>query len=110
MGNSRGILTVWNKEKFRCVKQIVGNMYIGVIGEFYSKNNVDPIHVAIFNVYSSCDFNEKVSLWKELVNIKLGEECKKWCLLGDFNAMRKISERRGQNYRGSTATREVYMV
>jgi len=58
-------------------------------------------------VYSSCEFNEKVSLWEELVNIKLGEECKQWCILGDFNAVRKSNERRGLNYKGSTATREV---
>ena len=37
----------------------------------------------------------------------MGEECKQWCILGDFNAVRKNSERKGLNYRGSTATREV---
>jgi len=51
-------------------------MYIGVIEEFYSNVNANPIPVAIFNVYSSCEFNEKLSLWEELTNIKLREECK----------------------------------
>jgi len=85
MGNSGGILTMWHKKKFKCVKQIVRDRYIGVIGHVYSSNNVNPIPVAIFNVYSSCEFNEKISLWEELVNIKMGEECKQWCVLGDFN-------------------------
>jgi len=62
VGNSGGILTMWNKDKFKCVKQVVGNMYIGVLGEFYSTINAIPIPVAIFNVYSSCVLNEKVSL------------------------------------------------
>jgi len=47
-------------------------MFVDVIGEFYSNVNINPTSVAIFNVYSSCDFNEKVSLWEELISIKGG--------------------------------------
>jgi len=34
MGNSGGIFTMWHKDIFKFVKQIVGNIYITVIGEF----------------------------------------------------------------------------
>jgi len=107
MGNSGGILTMWHKDIFKCVKKIVGNMYIGVIGDFYNTTNINPILVIIFNVYSCYEFNEEVRLWEEPVNIKLGEVCKQWCVLGDINVMRKSSEKKGLNFRGSTATREV---
>jgi len=36
-----------------------------------------------------CEINEKESIWEELVKIKVGEECKQWCILVDFNAVRK---------------------
>jgi len=65
---------MWYKDKFRCVKQVLGNMSIGVIGEYLSTVNDNPIQVAIFNVLSSCELNEKLSMWEELVKVKLGEE------------------------------------
>ena len=107
MGNSGGILTMWHKDKFKRVKHIIGESYVGVIGEYCKSVNNNPIPVAIFNVYSSCNFNEKIQLWEELITIKSGEACRQWCVLGDFNAVRKVSERRGLNPSGNTALREV---
>jgi len=78
-----------------------------VIGEYCNTDNCNPIPVAIFNVYSSCDFKEKVEMWEELINVKLGEACRQWCVFGDFNAVRKINERRGLNPIGNTKLREM---
>jgi len=58
-------------------------------------------------VYSPCNFKEKVKLWEELINVKLGVACSQWCILGDFNAVRKTSERRGLNPSGNTTLREM---
>jgi len=87
---SGGVLTIWNKEKNKCEKQVVGNMYIGVIGQFYTNVNANSILVSTFNVYSSCVLNEKLNLWEELASIKLREECKQWCMLGDFNVVGEL--------------------
>lgn len=104
LGNSGGILTIWHKDKFKCVKHMLGNAFIGVIGEYCNSTNCNPIPVAIFNVYSLCEFKGKVEKWEELVNLKNVEGCKQWCILGDFNAVRKTSERSSS---GNTNQREV---
>jgi len=89
VGNSGGILTIWHKNKFKLAKHIAGESYIGVFGEYCNSVNNVLTPVAVFNVYSSCNFNEKVKMWEELINIKMGVGCSHWCILGDFNAVRK---------------------
>jgi len=105
--NSGGVLTMWHKNKFKRVKHFVGNSFIGVIGEYSNSINSNPILVVVLNVYSSCNYKEKVGMWEQLINIKAGEACRQWCVLGDFNAVRKINERKGLNPRGNTSLREM---
>ncbi|GKV28181.1 hypothetical protein SLEP1_g37265 [Rubroshorea leprosula] len=56
----------------------------------------------IVNVYASCNRNERLETWTELLKmIEEGENC--WCIAGDFNSVRSTDERRGRsehsNYR-----------
>ena len=97
----------WHKNKFKLAKHIAGESYIGVFGEYCNSVNNVLTPVAVFNVYSSCNFNEKVKMWEELINIKMGVGCSHWCILGDFNAVRKMTERRGINPSGNTTLKEV---
>jgi len=107
VGNLGGILTMWHKDRFKFSKHVIGDSYIGVIGEYCNNANRDLTPVVVFNVYSSCNFNEKVKLWEELINFKMGEICSQWCILGDFNAVRKHNERKGINPSGNTTRREI---
>jgi len=52
------------------------------------------------NVYSSCNINDKIEMWDEIIKIKLAKDCKQWCILGDFNDVRKPNERKGDKLRG----------
>ena len=116
-GNSGGILTIWHKERFKYTRQVIGNLYVGVFGDFFRNTKENPISVVVFNVYSisvvvfnvysSSVITEKEELWKDLTLIKAANVCKSWCILGDFNAVRKSSERKGLNSRGYTTKREV---
>jgi len=93
-GNSEGILTIWHKERFKCTRQVIGNLYVGVFGDFFRNTKENPILVVVFNVYSSSVITEKEELWKDLTLIKAANVCKSWCILGDFNAVRKSSEKK----------------
>ena len=36
-------------------------------------------------------------MWENLKKIRQSEPCKSWCILGDFNSIRKEGERKGIN-------------
>jgi len=46
-------------------------------------------------------------MWKDLTLIKMSYMCKQWCILGDFNAVKKNNERKRLNSRGNMTKREV---
>ncbi|XP_058776652.1 uncharacterized protein LOC131650972 [Vicia villosa] len=47
------------------------------------------------NVYSSCDIVKKRQMWAELTNLKANLPIGEWCIGGDFNAIKRRSERKG---------------
>lgn len=49
----------------------------------------------IFNVYSSCSINLKSKLWEELIIFKRKGLDGKWRIIGDFNDIKKVGERKG---------------
>ena len=53
-----GILSMWHKLGFKCDSQEVGDGYVATFGRYLKTN----AKVAIFNVYSSCDWEEKKQL------------------------------------------------
>ncbi|GKV47369.1 hypothetical protein SLEP1_g54274 [Rubroshorea leprosula] len=95
MGNSGGLLCIWNKSCFIKQGVIEGGGFIGVSGEWGKERK----KCNVINVYAPCDRHRKVLLWEELAGRVL-EEGGCWLLAGDFNAVRNVSERRGK--RGET--------
>ncbi|GKV21745.1 hypothetical protein SLEP1_g31697 [Rubroshorea leprosula] len=91
MGNSGGLLCIWNKSCFikKCV--IEGSGFIGVSGEWGKERK----KCNLINVYAPCDRQGKVLLWEELAGRVL-EEGGCWLFAGDFNAVRNVSERKGR--------------
>jgi len=51
--------------------------------------------LTLVNVYSSCVYSEKKIMWEELLKCRRDDENKVWCMIGDFNAVRKPDERKG---------------
>jgi len=41
---------MWHKIKFKSLKHIVGNAFIGVIEEYCNSTNINPIPVVIFKI------------------------------------------------------------
>ncbi|GKV38651.1 hypothetical protein SLEP1_g46541 [Rubroshorea leprosula] len=92
VGRSGGLLCVWDNEVFakESVMEIPGALAIyGFWGEKKKK-------CCIVNVYASCNRNERLETWTELLKlIEEGENC--WCIAGDFNSVRSADERRGRS-------------
>jgi len=57
------------------------------------------ISCIIINVYSSCVMSETRRLWDELLKLKKNSK-EFWCLLGDFNEVRILEERRAEVNKG----------
>jgi len=61
----------------------------------YGKHIKYDISCAVVNVYATCNLREKKMLWEELSSIKVASQEVVWCFCGDFNAIRRRSERVG---------------
>jgi endonuclease/exonuclease/phosphatase family metal-dependent hydrolase len=64
-----------------------------VLGKFL-KNNV---HFGLANVYAPCDNRGRQELWHVLGGMLQRYNSTAWCILGDFNAVRSIEERRSRS-------------
>ena len=54
------------------------------------------------NVYSKCDLPAKRRLWENLIRERNNRGGGAWCILGDFNVVRRRDERRGVNTEASS--------
>ena len=52
------------------------------------------VFVTIVNVYCSGSLWEKKKMWKEINGVKLNQLSKAWCIIGDFNSIRRQEERK----------------
>jgi hypothetical protein len=55
----------------------------------------------VVNVYSKCDLATKRKLWERLVLARRNLGRGAWCILGDFNTVGDMDERRGVHLAGS---------
>lgn len=92
IGRSGGLLSVWGLGAFSISSSFSGTGYLGISGVWSC-----GVQCSLVNIYSPCDLEGKRSLWSNLIREmqNRGGEC--WCLIGDFNAVKSTSERRGRS-------------
>lgn len=90
VGRSGGLLCIWRKEIFSAEYAFAGDGFLGVEGKW--KGCQAP--VMIINIYAPQERCAKKRLWDDLCKLRSTSSAL-WCLLGDFNAVRKPAERRG---------------
>jgi len=78
---------------FNCTKVQEGKGFLLVCG-VYSTVGVGVLLVVV-NVHGPCTNNEKSTPWNEIADIKRNLSCTLWCIMGDFNAVKKVEERKG---------------
>ncbi|MCH82424.1 hypothetical protein A2U01_0003230 [Trifolium medium] len=90
-GNSGGILSLWRKTNSSLIFTFIGEGFVGVCLEWGVAKKI----CYVVNVYAKCDLNAKRRLWENISMSKLGFGEGGWCVVGDFNAVRRREERRG---------------
>jgi exonuclease III len=90
-GRSGGLLTIWNSNVLVSQKTSILNHTLWLEGEWGAEKK----KVNLMTVYAPCDTRRKRLLWLELKNVLLAKKQERWCVLGDFNAIREESERKG---------------
>ncbi|XP_045831276.1 uncharacterized protein LOC123922622 [Trifolium pratense] len=90
-GISGGLLIIWNAGLFKVNYCFTGDSFLGLCVEWKEGT------LYIINVYSPCNFSGKRKLWSDLVEFKMNNVQGDWCLGGDFNAVMKVGERKGNS-------------
>jgi hypothetical protein len=90
-GNSGGILSIWRKSLLSHIFTFVGSGFVGVCLETLQTGT----RFCVVNVYSKCSLIDKRNLWGDLLMSKRGFGGCSWCIVGDFNSVREMNERRG---------------
>lgn len=55
----------------------------------------DGEKVSIVNIYSPCVVSLKINLWDQVRQLRAASIGGLWCILGDFNSIRRPSKRVG---------------
>lgn len=87
-------MCLWNKAIFHLEETLVGFGFLGVRGRW----GESAASCFIFNIHSPCNLVGKRALWEDLRELRDDNLNSPWCLAGDFNAVRCISESRGHNF------------
>jgi len=101
--NAGGIITMWRNSQFQLVNSSRGNNFIAVEGEWKGDGGVQ---VFIVNVYNPSLLREKKVLWEEINEIRRLQNNRVWCVIGDFNSVRRQNERRSL-FSASDYSREI---
>jgi hypothetical protein len=97
VGNSGGILSIWNKVVASLVFSFIGDGFVGVCLNLTAENK----NCFIVNVYAKCNRSDKRRLWGDIRMSKMGFGGGLWCVVGDFNSVRDVHKRRGVNQSSS---------
>ena len=101
VGASGGLLTVWDTLEVEVWSSVSQDHVLIIHGKFTRTNEV----FYIFNVYTPCEPRARQQLWGALsvkLQLLLGN---KVCVCGDFNAIRRLEERKP--LRGTVSAQDV---
>jgi hypothetical protein len=90
-GNSGGLLSLWNKDKYSLVFLFTGEDFAGVCLNIIQEQRI----CYVLNVYAKCDLVDRRSSWDCILMSKRGFGGDLWCVVGDFNSVRTREEKRG---------------
>lgn len=88
-GSSGGLISIWSVDILKEEEIIVNKHFILIKGTL-----TNSFPCIIVNIYAPNNYMDRRSLWNELVVMKERSDVP-WCIGGDFNEIRSISERLG---------------
>ncbi|KAJ9556364.1 hypothetical protein OSB04_010978 [Centaurea solstitialis] len=91
IGNSSGILTVWDGDLFQLQNSSKMEGYVKVFGLWRGNNS----NLGVINVYAPQGVTRKKALWENIAKELQSEPEAAWVVCGDFYEVRCTDERRG---------------
>ncbi|XP_057469671.1 uncharacterized protein LOC130758752 [Actinidia eriantha] len=88
-GSAGGIITVWRPDFFKLISSCCSRNFVLISGII-----LPDFPCTILNVYGPNTVSKRRDVWVSIVNLK-GYFPSPWCMGGDFNEVRSISERQG---------------
>nr|GFB77668.1 RNA-directed DNA polymerase, eukaryota [Tanacetum cinerariifolium] len=98
VGNSGGILCVWEANVFKKDYATISDNFVAIYGTWLPSN----FKILFVAIYASQQASCKRVLW-EYVSTLIGRWNEETIILGDFNEVRSIDERRGSCFNPSSA-------
>ena len=90
-GASRGIVIMWDSNKFKCTEKVLGSFFVTV-----KLNSDEEGSFWLTSVYDPNKPLWRKDFWLELQDL-YGLTFPMWCVGGDFNVIRRISEKLGDS-------------
>ena len=87
---------MWSEKTFKLEMKVIGNGFIWLTGQWIK----EALQVHIVTIYSPCDMQNKRILWDAIKQLKTANQGGLWCIIGDFNSIRDLSQRLGVCQRG----------
>jgi hypothetical protein len=100
-GSSGGLLSLWNKDKYSIIFSFTGDDFDGACLNVVEEQRV----CYVVNVYAKCDLQARRELWECILMSKRGFGGDAWCVVGDFNSIRELEDRRGVGAGSSPSNR-----
>lgn len=83
IGRSGGMLIMWKPCIFHISFCFRGEGFVGISVLW------KDIHIYLINIYSSCNIDTNRRLWNQLCEFKSKFPKGGWCVVGDFNIIKK---------------------
>lgn len=83
-------MCLWSEETFK-LEKTTGSGFVYLEGIWVG----DGEKVSIVNIYSPCVVSLKINLWDQVRQLRAASIGGLWCILGDFNSIRRPSKRVG---------------
>ncbi|XP_068498435.1 uncharacterized protein [Phaseolus vulgaris] len=91
VNSAGGVITMWSNRAFQLSSFVNGRNFSVLEGVW--KRGIGT-HVTIVNIYCSGSLREKKEMWNEISGFRQGQLSKAWCIIGDFNSVRRQEERK----------------
>ena len=86
VNNAGGIITMWRRSSFNMTSYFNGKSYSFVEGVW--KVGVE-IQITIMSVYSFGSLKERKEVWDEVSELRKNQQNRVWCVVGNFNSIRR---------------------
>ncbi|GJZ00088.1 RNA-directed DNA polymerase, eukaryota [Tanacetum coccineum] len=94
VGNSCGILCLWDPRMFRKLNSTISDYFVMIRGEWIPNGKA----LLIISIYAPQELSEKKSLWEFLIMV-IGNWNGEVIIMGDFNEVRNQAERYGSIFK-----------